>query len=234
MGVAVRKMIDPETGEEGDLEGIRLPFFNYTGKEVLAIKKYEKKIEEEIQRVKNLTYGKTAGWVVSSRDNDALFHDDCVSVMKGVGAKMKEKLENAGVHKIKDFIFDDTSPPAVKAKLISISDKSTISLTSIQKFYNQASTANPGACPPDTNYLFANNPYEARYGDNWRAEIKKVRFMSKYCDIRDLVRHIHDTTRDAFKGTKHEQTYQFYHDALITMTDKDCLEWMEQEGILKK
>ena len=30
------------------------------------------------------------------------------------------------------------------------------------------------------------------------------------------------------------RTYQFYHDALITMTNKDCLEWMEQEGILKK
>ena len=49
MGVAIRRKVDPETNEEGDLEGICLPFFKYTGKEVLAIKKYKKKIEEEIQ-----------------------------------------------------------------------------------------------------------------------------------------------------------------------------------------
>ena len=66
----------------------------------------------------------------------------------------------------------------------------------------------------------------------WRAEIKKVKFMTKYCDACDLMCHIHDATRDAFKGTKHEETYQFYHDALIIMTNKECLEWVEQEGIL--
>ena len=110
--------------------------------------------------------GKTAGWVISSCDNDSLFHNIFVSIMKGVGAKMKEKLENAGIFKVKDFIFDNTSPSAIKAKLTSISDQSAISLTSLKKFYNQASTTNPGACPPDTNYLFANNPYKARYGDN--------------------------------------------------------------------
>ena len=79
---------------------------------------------------------------------------------------MKEKLENAGIFKVKDFIFDDTSPSVIKAKLTSISNQLTISLTSLKKFYNQASTTNPDACPPDTNYLSTNNPYKARYGDN--------------------------------------------------------------------
>ena len=93
MGVAIRKQVNPETGEEGELEGICLPFFNYTGKEVLAIKKYEKKIDEEIQRVKNLTDGKTAGWIISSHDNESLFHKDCISVIKGVGAKTSNLLK---------------------------------------------------------------------------------------------------------------------------------------------
>ena len=57
--------------------------------------------------------------------------------------------------------------------------------------------------------------------------------MKKYCCIRELVVHLHDKTRDAFKGTRYEQTYLFYHDALITMTDKDCMAWMQQEGYLE-
>ena len=73
MGVAIRRKVDPETNKEGKLEGIQLPFFNYTGKEVLAIKKYKKKIAEEIQWVKNLTNRKTAGWIVSSCDSEAIF-----------------------------------------------------------------------------------------------------------------------------------------------------------------
>ena len=141
---------------------------------------------------------------MSSRDSKTIFHEDCVSVMNGVGKKTKEKLEQAGISKVKDLVFEDASPAAIKTALTSISDKSTISLTSLNKFYTKASTANPGTCPPDIDYLSAANPYKVRYGDNWREEIKKVRFMSKYCDVCDLVRHIHDTTRDAFKGTKHK------------------------------
>ena len=52
--------------------------------------------------------------------------------MKGVGAKMKEKLDQAGMSKVKDLVFEDESPLAIKAKLTSISNQSTISLTSLQ------------------------------------------------------------------------------------------------------
>ena len=234
MGVAMRRELDQETGEEGELQGIRIPIFNYTGKEILTIKKYEKKVEEEIERVKNLTDGKTAGWIITSRPQDTIFHNDCVSVMKGIGMKTKEKLEIAGIRQVKDFISSDTSPDAVASKLTSIADSSGCSLTTIQKFHAQASNATPGSCPNDINYLNSDNPYQARYGERWEEEIKKVRFMSKYCDVRDLVRYIDSTARETFKNTKYASSYLFYHDALISMTDKDCLDWMEQEGILKR
>ena len=58
--------------------------------------------------------------------------------------------------------------------------------------------------------------------------------MKKYCCIKDLVLHIHEETRKAFKGTRYESTYLFYHDALTTMTDIECRDWMEEEGILKR
>ena len=37
MGVEMRKKLDEETGEESELEGIHIPLFNYTSKEILAI-----------------------------------------------------------------------------------------------------------------------------------------------------------------------------------------------------
>ena len=132
------------------------------------------------------------------------------------------------------FIFADTSPAVITSKLTSISNTSTISVNSLRKFHTQASNALPGSCPDDINYLAAANPSEARYGDNWKEEIKKVRFMNKYCNVRDLVNYINNTAKDTFKNTKYAESYLFYHDALISMTDKDCLEWMEQEGILKR
>ena len=58
--------------------------------------------------------------------------------------------------------------------------------------------------------------------------------MSKYVDIRDLVRHIDKQSGKVFIGTKYQDSYLFYHDALSTMPDKDCLDWMEEEGILKR
>ena len=58
--------------------------------------------------------------------------------------------------------------------------------------------------------------------------------MTKYCNIKDLVLHINAKFSKAFQGTRYEETYLFYHDALTTMTDKDCIDWMEEKGILKR
>ena len=200
----------------------------------MTIKKYKKKVEEEIEQVKNLTNGKTAGWIITSHPQDTIFHNDCVSNMKGIGMKTKEKLEIAGIRQVKDFITSDTSPDAIASKLTSIANSSGCSLTTIQKFHAQASSDTPGLCPNDINCLTSNNPYQAHYGERWEEEIKKVRFMSKYCDVCNLVCYINSTARETFENTENASSYLFYRDALISMTDKHCLEWMQQEGILKR
>jgi len=56
--------------------------------------------------------------------------------------------------------------------------------------------------------------------------------MKSYMCIKDVVLHVHDKTKEAFKGTKYKETYLFYHDALSTRTDKDCINWMKEESIL--
>ena len=42
--------------------------------------------------------------------------------------------------------------------------------------------------------------------------------------MRDLVHFMYDMKRETFKGTKYEQTYLFYNNVLISMTNKDCID----------
>ena len=114
----------------------------------------------------------------------------------------------------------------LKHQLTVVSTNSRLSIPRIKNLHTQAKASLPGSEPEPGNYLSAANPYEARYGENWESEIKKVKSMTKYCDVHDLVSHIHDVTRDAFKGTRYKETYLFYHDVLISTTDKDCLDWI--------
>ena len=88
-----------------------------------------------------------------------------------------------------------------------------------------------GAChhiPVD--HRKAANPYLSRYRSSWEEEIKKTTFMKQYVCVRDLVTHIHDHTKEIFKGTVHEDDWFFYHDALKQLTAKSTVEWMKEKG----
>ena len=43
-----------------------------------------------------------------------------------------------------------------------------------------------------------------------------------------------EETKKAYKGTKYEETYLFYHYALSQMTDNETIEWMRAEGLLHR
>lgn len=45
-----------------------------------------------------------------------------------------------------------------------------------------------------------------------------------------MIDHIVSETRRVFKGTTHEDTCMFYHDALSQMTATSCREWMKKKG----
>lgn len=100
----------------------------------------------------------------------------------------------------------------------------TLRLTALQG-------ALPGACPFGiVDYRRFPNPYIARYGEQeWENEIRKS--LSKYCCVKELVKHINEESRKAFLGTCFEGNYYFYHDALTQMTDSKCVHWMKAEGI---
>ena len=223
------------SNEKEDFNGKRLPHFSYTNKEVLSISKFIRKMEEEMKRVRDLINGRIAGWVQSSRPVGAIYHEDIITEIPGVGAKTRNDLALAGVHKVKDLVCSELTDGETKERLTNISNKSRISIKRLYRLSAVASTALPDSPPPEINHQQADNPYLSRYGEeNWEEQIKKVSGMSKYCDIRDLVLHIDRESREAFKGTPFEESYLFYHDALTTMTDDECKEWMESKGILKR
>lgn len=59
----------------------------YSGKTIVSIKDYNKRIAVEIQRVKQLT-GKGPGyWVMNPRPPGVLYADDSLEILKGCGEK---------------------------------------------------------------------------------------------------------------------------------------------------
>ena len=80
-----RKNDESVSNEINEFEGYRLPHFTYSGKEVLSISKFEKKIKDEIKRVKELPVGSRGGWVISSCADNQVFLDEPVNVLKNCG-----------------------------------------------------------------------------------------------------------------------------------------------------
>ena len=74
MGVCInRKNEESEDNENEKFEGKRLNCFTCSGKEVLSINKYYKKVQDEIRQVKEISDGKTSGWIVSSRPEGEIY-----------------------------------------------------------------------------------------------------------------------------------------------------------------
>jgi hypothetical protein len=78
------------------------------------------------------------------------------------------------------------------------------------------------------------NPYEARYGNNWKSELKKATQMQAYVCITDMIEHIVQESEAVMAGTSHEEDWMFYHDALSLMTAADSMEWMREKDYLRR
>ena len=87
----------------------------------------------------------------------------------------------------------------------------------------------------DKDYRFCKNPYEAKFGTTWEKEFKASKMAMGSCVlVTDLVEHMIEESSKAFKNTKHEDDWVFFHDALSLMRAKSCKIWMEKHGYLKR
>ena len=83
------------TYPDGTEAGLRIPLFEYTEQTILAHRDWNTKLREEMNRVKGLQSG--GRWVVSGRGENAIYESDGAVVLKGVGKRMAELLNTAGI-----------------------------------------------------------------------------------------------------------------------------------------
>ena len=219
-----------ENGSE-KVRGVRCTPYDYTGKEILSIKHYEQKINEEIQRVKDLKSDTHTSWVLDARKADhRKWEMDPVSYLKGIGIKTTQSLKEQEIHTIKDLRDLTEDEMTLLATHTGISHHK---LTKIKQ--NEAAQALSGSTTlTKVDYRKAKNPYEAKYGQQWRQMIKNVSSMRRYVSIKDLVTHIDSATREIFRGTVNHDTYMWSHDALTQLMDNECQQWMKEKGFLDK
>ena len=174
---------------------------------------------------------KAKGWmgqIKRDKKNKELYMQDRLRFLPGIAAQIEARLENAGITSVQELaVLDDNA-------LNTISSSTRLSTKRLKTFRTLALKAKEGRSMYPINFDFrtAENPFEARYGSEWEKKYLSstiAGMRDKVC-VTDLVTHIHNTTKAAYKGTKYEDTYLWSHDALTQMFDKTCIEWMKEQG----
>jgi hypothetical protein len=119
----------------------------------------------------------------------------------------------AGVETIKKLIGEKRTDSAMKA----------------------AKKAAQGARPLPVDLTKTTNPYEAKYGaSEWRNKIRTATSLRAYVCITEMIEHIWAETAKLYEGTKYEDKWYVYHDALTLMTAADTIAWMKEKDMLRR
>ena len=73
------------------------------------------------------------------------------------------------------------------------------------------------------------NGYKERWPDKWEQQLAKT-MAKNWCDATELMDHVISESKKMFKGTKHENDFLIYHDALASWWEKGSQEEMEKKG----
>ena len=134
---------------------------------------YEQLIAEEIEGVKKLKDGGKGGWVINNRQNGQFWEDEGVKKVKNIGLKSKKDLAKAGILTVFDLL-------SAQFSFERVSEETGISIAVLAGLHqNDVEGVTPGNRPASLvkDYRKATNPYEARYGEQWKEEIAKVSGM---------------------------------------------------------
>jgi len=218
LGVAKRMLED----SNGKYIGMQAEAFDYSAKIILSIRDWDRKVREEIERVRKLTGKKGTIWFDSGREEGEIWEGDPLNKIKGIAASLTKLFEEAGVKNVGDLKrLHDTWCHHVKGCHVSC----------IKAFRDVAKAAHPGLPPKEKDYTMCANPYLELYGeDSWEYELANSSSMSKYWYIKELVTHVYNESKKQFIGTEHEDDWYFYHNALSLMTAKDTVKWMKEMG----
>ena len=181
--------------------------------------------------MKNLK-GKLPPWYVDFWPPNQLWDEDQIEKIPGVGKKVVSSLHAIGV----DTINDLKCLSIIDLKDIEmITNDANLTTNKLLKLQDNVAESEPGQCPYlPVEYRQDENPYKARFGENWKEEIGKVQLMSSYKCITDLINHLVLATDEVMRGTKYEGKGLFFHDALSLLTAKDSVAWMKEKGIYQR
>ncbi|GFH53203.1 hypothetical protein CTEN210_09679 [Chaetoceros tenuissimus] len=215
--------------------GENLAPFVYTNKTLISERDWKKKEKEAIERVLQLENPKNGGWIVVDPSTEGkIYQNDKLTVLKGLSEKREKRFVEVGVEKVVDILsLSESQIETITTKRGAGNGDVTKAL--LTGFINQAETCQRIHRPPSIDYrkVAGKNPFEARYGEQWKEEIAKSSACSRYLCIHKLIDHVYENTRKHFVGTKYEKNFYFYHDALSLMTSKDAIKYMKEKGIYK-
>lgn len=210
-------------GFDPEGRGVAMEPLSYTGKRVPMLKEYEAEVRKEIERIQSLADGARASkeWIMGGRVPGAeLFMDDPVGLLHGVGKEKQRSLEEAGFRNIGAIAAWDGKAPVDK-----------LNSAFMGKLKAMALQATPGGFDGSRveDYRKHENPYLARFGSEWEHEIAKSAALSSLMSPLRLMEHMVDEAVK-LRGAG----AMVYHDALIQLTDKHCVEAMKARGLYKR
>ena len=99
--------------------------------------------------------------------------------------------------------------------------------------WNHAKAASQQERPIRVDHRKADNPYKSKYGDDWRKYIVKSPTMNNSVMITDYITHMMEESERVMQGTKHQEDWVIFHDALSLMTAVDTKQWMKKKAFSK-
>ena len=222
LGCAVVAPLDPD-GKTLPPEGRRANLFDYSGKVIISLSDFEKMKAIEFSRVRKSGPSK---WVTATSNSDKIYGNECVKRLEKCGEATRKKLATVGIKTVRD--------------LKNVPDPSTfimpqgLSKKTFQVIWNKAQEASDEDLPPPIDHRKAVNPYLSKFGDDWMQKLKSSPTFSSSVVISDYVEHIMRESARIMQGTKHQDDWCIYHDALTLMTAKENKEWMLEKGYLKR
>ena len=205
--------------------GRRCNLFDYTSKVLISLLDYKKMKLIEISRVKRCTSASTK-WIEKTREEGRVYANENVIKLKKCGNKTSKRLATVGIVTVADlknvpdpnlFVLPEGLPR-----------------TTFKVVWKHAQDASSEDVPQDIDHRRAANPYLSKYGVGWEAHIKKSPTFVNSVVISDYIEHIIQESAKVMKGTKYEDNWMFYHDALTLMTGADTKKWMEEKDYLRR
>ena len=205
----------------GTVKGVRSKVFDYSSKKIISIKEYDKRVKEEIRRVKQLKTTINSRWVSCARlkksADPRLWEEDGLERIVGVGNTLITGLKKCEVNTVGELKYL-AAPRLASLTLAGVKKKA------LESAIIKCNAALPGSCHINTiDHRQHDNPYQSKYPLDHKERIKQSSALKPFVVITDLVLWIMKESQRLMMGTVHEKDWYFYHDTLSPMTAEDTL-----------